>query len=206
MKGTRIANARPAGAAAPARPGAAVLLTSLFSATTAVLAIAGVWAFADPAGPAARFAPLSPPLAALANDHLSPGGRPVDLDAAERETRIQLALSPATASAWLRLAYIDYWRHGRLTAEGFADLARSYEIAPLGPDVSRARLTLGFELWGSMPPAVREQLLREVAALRERDREGAIAFAGRIGNPEGRLAIGMAIAVLDSEDELKASD
>jgi hypothetical protein len=177
----------------------AAILIGLFALVTAVCAIAGVWALAAPESPLTAVLPLSQPHAALAIKDLTPGARPVDLNAAERQTRWELALSPTTATAWLRLAYIDYWRHGRLTSAGLANLNRSYEIAPLGPDASAARMTLGFELWAQMTPDLRAQLLRELTAFRERDREAARAFAGRITNPNGRLVVGMAIAELDTK-------
>jgi hypothetical protein len=142
----------------------------------------------------------------LAIRDLTPGQHPVDLDAAEQQTRRELALAPTTATAWLRLAYIDYWRHGRLTPAGLANLNRSYDTAPLGPDASASRLTLGFELWGEMTPELRVLLLRELAAFRERDADATRAFAYRIGNPRGRLAAGMAIAELEMKGALKAPD
>lgn len=191
-----------------AESGRAIALSAvgLFAAVTGAFAFAGLWVLASPTSPLTSLLPLSPSHEALANARLVPGAGPADLDVAERETRQELALSPALATAWLRLAYIDYWRHQRLTDAGLADLRRSYEIAPLGPDASIARLKLVFELWPTMPSDMRNQALKELAAIRERDRDATREFANKIINPEGRLAIGAGIAVLDSEDALRASD
>jgi hypothetical protein len=168
--------------------------------------VAGLWAVLSPEGWSASVLPLSPPHEALANAKLNPDLGAVDLDAAERATRRVLSRSPGLATAWVRLAYIETWRHGRLTPKALEHLETSYEIAPLGPDVSRARTALIFESWAAASPPIRAQALREVAAIRGRDREAAQKLADDIRNPEGRLAIGMAIATLQSEDALRRLD
>lgn len=176
------------------------------AAVTALCASLGLWSFLAPDGPAGSILPLSPPHVRFADVKLDPSRGPVDLDGAERETRRALAHSPGLAIAWVRLAYIETWRHGRLTPAALEHLRKSYEVAPLGPDASAARITLIFESWPDAPPEIRSRALREVVAVRARNREEAHKWVEAIRNPEGRLAIGMAIAAAESEDALKRLD
>lgn len=115
------------------------------------------------------------------------------------ETRAALASSPALASGWLRLAYLEVLEHGALTPAAREALDRSYEIAPLGPDVSEPRLRLVFGMWSAMPEEIRSQALAELSAAKFRDKPATYALAQDVRDPAGRLAIGMGLAAIEIE-------
>lgn len=114
-----------------------------------------------------------------------------DSSLSETETTKVIALAPATATAWLRLAYIDAQRPEGLNSEGLAALEQSYEVAPLGPDVSSWRLRFMFENWGQLTPGLRSHALDEMTVhVRGRpDRARRMV----ITDPAGRLAAAFAI-------------
>lgn len=200
-----IVTARPPQRREPARR-IGLWLAAGFALTVVFATGWTIYALSAPQGAFATMAPLSPVHEARAVQALSGARGPAGLDQAEAETRAALAASPALASAWVRLAYIDAVRHGALTATGRQALERSYEISPLGPDVSQSRLRIVFGLWPTMPEAIRDQAFVELTALRRRDWHGAHALVREIRDPAGRLAAGMQLASLDARPVRQSAD
>ncbi len=97
------------------------------------------------------------------------------------------ASAPMTASAWLRIPYLQSRTGEPLDAAGLKALDNSYAVAPFGPDVTRWRLRFIFEHWSEMTPTLREQALAELQVLLTN--RGNRAFdPAEIENPAGRLA------------------
>lgn len=176
---------------------AGLWLTMGFAGALAALTGLTLYVLLVPASSLAGLSPLSPPHEARAMMALGRVRDVKGLADVTAETRAALDSSPALASGWLRLAYLDILKHGRLTPLGLAMLQRSYEIAPLGPDVSEPRLRLVFGMWPQMPESIRVQALEELKGEKYRDREAAYAIAADVRDPAGRLAIGMGLAAIE---------
>ena len=88
-----------------------------------------------------------------------------DLDRAEADTREALRRSPARGNAWVRLAYLDTARDGRLDESGRAAFARSYRVEPYGPrDLRRWRLEFALTRWSLIDPDTQAAVLEEARA------------------------------------------
>lgn len=120
--------------------------------------------------------------------------RPAELAAARRETLAALARSPVDDAAWLRMAYIDRLRGGRLAAEGKEALRRSYDVAPYGPDTSLWRVRFALENWQDLDPELRRETLDEVRVQWDRRRRAYEEIAAAVQDPAGRMAL---LLVLD---------
>lgn len=178
---------------------AGLWLVSGFAASAALLSGLTLYVLLAPTSGLAAAAPLSPPHEARAMRALGQVRDVTGLAEVAAETRLMLDSSPALAGGWLRLAYLEVLEHGRLTPAALAALKRSYEVAPLGPDVSDPRLRLVFGMWSQMPEDIRDQALDELKAAKYRDKPAAYALVGTIGDPAGRLAIGMGLAAIEIE-------
>jgi len=106
---------------------------------------------------------------------------------ADRESQAALAQAPAAANAWLRRAYVRQLGTRTLDAQALDYLDKSYQAAPLGPDVTRWRLRFIFEHWTEMTPALR---IRAVGEMRNfaRYHSGGPDIVRAIHNPAGRWA------------------
>jgi hypothetical protein len=106
---------------------------------------------------------------------------------ADRESQAALAQAPAAGNAWLRRAYVRQLGTGTLDAQALDYLEKSYQAAPLGPDVTRWRLRFIFEHWPEMTPALR---IRAVGEMRNfaRYHSGGPDIVRAIHNPAGRWA------------------
>lgn len=117
---------------------------------------------------------------------------PQTLEAAALENERTLALSPTTATAWLRAAYLRQQASGVLDAESLRYIETSYRVAPLGPGVSPWRILFVFENWPSVTPAIRSAALTELRAFARSNRE-ARTLVDTIRDPAGRLAARFAL-------------
>jgi hypothetical protein len=148
------------------------------------------------AGGEARLGPV--PLVKLAAGYARPAERlladpapsPQAVAEAERLSRQALAQFPYDNSSWLRLAYADRLRHGRLTPQGVALLRRSYDLAPIDIYAGAWRISFVLENSQSIPRDVRQSARREFGALwRDYRRRGELLqMAGALQNPAGRLS------------------
>ncbi|MFN3523125.1 MAG: hypothetical protein ACK4YQ_12825 [Phenylobacterium sp.] len=180
-----------------------VALAAALAAATALAAGLGAWAVARPLGGLAAVSPLAGVHDARAAAHMKAILGSEDLDEAEREARMTLAQSPAQASAWVRLAYVETWRHRRVTPEALRNISRSYKVSPLGPDVSRARVKFALEAWPELPRALQDQALVELETMRWRKPEEAGRLVQGIVDLQGRLVGGMALADADAKAALR---
>lgn len=122
----------------------------------------------------------------------SAGARPLALERAAFENERTLASSPATATAWLRAAYIRQQRSGTLDADSLRYIETSYRVAPLGPGISPWRVLFVFENWELMTPGIRLAALAEIRTFAASNK-GARALVDTIRSPAGRLAAKLAI-------------
>lgn len=118
-----------------------------------------------------------------------------DLDAAESRTWSALSQAPATASAWARLAYIDHVRGGRLSNEGLDYLDRTYEVAPLGPDITPWRVRFAYENWALLTPSLRRKAMEELRTYARYRGQLAHDLVVEIQSPPGRLAAAMMVSM-----------
>ncbi|NEX95359.1 hypothetical protein G3573_21530, partial [Caulobacter sp. 17J65-9] len=146
--------------------------------------------------------------------HLARAGRalaepltPQALDAAEREARAALKLSPARTEARLQIAYAERQRAGGWSPTAGEALAQSYRVGPLDPDVGTWRLRFALEHWESLTPALRKAALAELDALWSRYpmRKALKAMAGEVGSPAGRLAFAAETRSLERAAKVKAA-
>jgi len=113
-----------------------------------------------------------------------------DISAATLLSKDALRLSPYATAARLRLVYIDTVAHHRLTSEGAAAYALSYDLVPIDPDVAPWRIRFGLEHWSDLPTETRQDVYNEAKSL-----DGVISHEinvrnvlNSVKNPAGRLA------------------
>lgn len=114
---------------------------------------------------------------------------PATLGLAAAETRASLREAPANATAWLRLAHIDSRDADGLGADGNLALARSYGVAPLGPDDTAWRLQFAFNLWTELDRANRISALDELRWAVGSGRVRGRTLLEKVDDPSGRLAL-----------------
>ncbi|RZJ18776.1 MAG: hypothetical protein EON91_03785 [Brevundimonas sp.] len=129
------------------------------------------------------------------SDALAHALAPADLDRALTEAHAALKLSPAAATVWLRVADLETRKAGGLTPAALEALERSYEAAPLGPDVTLWRLTFLFERWRDLPAPLRQKAIAELSARSKTRARSSDDFADTIQDPAGRLAARMAVRI-----------
>lgn len=123
------------------------------------------------------------------------------LHRARDETRAGLALNPNNPVAWMRLAWIE----DRLAGGGFPDasqaaVARAYDVAPYGPQISAYRLTFILDHWPTAPEHLREQARSEIAVMWLNRRQTLLrAVAGSVSRP-GRLAARVTMARMAAQN------
>lgn len=143
------------------------------------------------ASPQARWSPLSglaPAREARAYSLSAPAdATPETLMQAALETRASLREAPANATAWLRLAYLDSRDAGGLGPDGNQALARSWAVAPFGPDDTAWRLTFAFNHWAALSPSNRRAALDELRVTQ--GRAGTQRLPETVRDPTGRLAL-----------------
>jgi hypothetical protein len=125
-----------------------------------------------------------------------------DLHQAEQLTERLIARRPADASAWLRLAYIDRAQHTPLSAHAQTQVLRSYELEPLGPELTRWRLAFLFENWDALTPTLRDKAINELAAVFPRHGWALRDLPSTIQNPRGRMVAFMVFSRFRTEADL----
>lgn len=156
---------------------------------------------------AGLFGPIGPlpldRLEAAADARLqAPDPSPDDLGQATRLTERLIAQRPTDASASLRLAYIDRVQHAPLSARAQAQVLRSYELEPLGPEMTRWRLTFLFENWDALSPSLRTKAMNELAAVFPRHGWALRDLPSTVQNPRGRMVAFMAFSRFRTEADL----
>ena len=101
--------------------------------------------------------------------------------------RLVLSSAPMTASAWLRIPYLQSRTGLPLDAASLSALEKSYAVAPFGPDVTGWRLRFIFEHWSEVTPSLRGQAIAELNVLLA-DRGNRAFEPAEIHHPAGRLA------------------
>lgn len=138
--------------------GALAALTLAFSALALTALNAG--GEAPPMKMAAGYDRRAEPILAPA----TPPAPPLREEAA-RLSRAALRQFPYDTGAWLRLAYVDVLRHGRLTPEAVRLLGRSYDLVAVDPDLGVWRVRFALNFAQQLPPGLREAVKNEVRAL-----------------------------------------
>jgi hypothetical protein len=162
--------------------------TLLIMVAAGVVAAASVWlltAMVFPQSSVGRGAPLLAATETRALAALDAG----DLEQSRMETWASLALTPYNAWAWCRLAYIEAQRTGGVNPKVVRALRMSYRSAPLGPEVTRWRLTFIFDHWDQVTPDIRRNAVDEIMARGDLGRPLAEYVTRRTGNPAGILAL-----------------
>jgi O-antigen ligase len=166
-----------------------VFLTALLAATPLLAAKLGGDLSAWPTAPAEALA--SGMERGLAGSPSRP--RLMDLKAlSDRE----LAMRPASGSAWLRRAAIES-ELGDQTASNQA-LERSFSVAPLQSSLFARRTVFAYEHWNLLSQAAREQTVYQLRAewMRVPYAKPLIQMANRLNNPAGRVGLALQINVL----------
>lgn len=118
---------------------------------------------------------------------------PADLEEARRLSQGALAQFPYDTAAWLRLAYIDSIRHGRLSPEGVEMLRRSYDLVPVDVHVGVWRVRFTLENAATVPRDLRDRARNEASALWRNPRRRAELKQTQpaINDPAGRLTLAL---------------
>lgn len=150
--------------------------------------VATVLALAMPRSGFAGAFTLTPVLEAR-SDALARDARTSEPDRvlATLETRRSLVQSPANATAWLRLAYLDSLSPGGLSVDGGRAVARSYAAAPYGPDVTVWRLAFAFNHWSALSQETRVSVLEELRVTSGLWKPEPLRDA--VSDPAGRVAL-----------------
>lgn len=117
---------------------------------------------------------------------------------AEKWTRRELALSPLSASGWLRQAMISALEN-KPDSETNRLLDISYSVAPLDPEVFKYRTRFVLENWDRMSPTVRDDARAEMTVgwRNYLERDALQRMAPAIANPSGRTALALQIQLMD---------
>ncbi|MBO9557445.1 MAG: O-antigen ligase family protein [Caulobacter sp.] len=121
---------------------------------------------------------------------------PEQLAALKHLSDRELAMRPASGSAWLRLAAIEAAR-GDQAASNRA-LERSFAVAPLQNSLFARRTEFAYEHWDVLSQAAREQTVYQLRAewLRVPYAKPLIQMANQLRNPAGRIGLALQINVL----------
>jgi hypothetical protein len=116
-----------------------------------------------------------------------------DMAAAADLSKRAIGQYPEDLSAWVRLVYVDYLQHGALTAQGLADLRRSYDLIGVDPQFGLARIRLALLDPQPLPSELLEEVHAEVAVLGRspRWRPRLEALARDLSTPAGRETLNL---------------
>lgn len=90
-----------------------------------------------------------------------------NIDFQRRIALAVLAGRPADSDGWLRLAYADIKKHGRLTEEGRQAFDMSYLVLPYGGSrAAPGRLAMALAVWSQLSPTTRENAVIEMGIAR----------------------------------------
>lgn len=133
------------------------------AAVSLVASMAAAFALALPATDFSRAFGLAGSSEALADTLVRTAATDVGArDAAVAASRRTLTQAPASATAWLRLAYLDSLSPAGLGPQGNRALTASYIAAPYGPDDTVWRLTFSLNHWRDLEKSNRELALAEL--------------------------------------------
>ena len=108
----------------------------------------------------------------------------------------ELAMRPASGSAWLRRAVVE----AALSDQAASNraLERSFAVAPLQNSLFAQRTVFAYEHWDVLSQAAREQTVYQLRAewLRVPYAKPLIQMANRLHNPAGRVGLALQITVL----------
>lgn len=157
-------------------------------------------------GGEARFGPLSLLHVAAGYDRRaralldSPAApAPAAVQVATRLSQQAIGQFPYDTSAWLQLAWLDAAQHGgRLSAQGAADLQRSYDLVAIDPDIGPARIRLALENWARLTFELRTAATTEAKAMATTHRAEFQTLHSNINDPVGRLTLGLWLSELDA--------
>ena len=158
----------------------------------AIFAIFAAWQLGSPLE-APAFFPFSETYFARAVATQRPA---VAITMAEKTVHV----APGRAENWLLLAYAYQTKDMMLSNRVLGALRKSYVVGPLSPDAHDWRLQYVFSNWSFMPSDLRRSAMAEAEAYTGR-------YAGRmfikdlvptVGDPNGRLALGMVIVTYQS--------
>ena len=76
-------------------------------------------------------------------------------------SQLAISFSPMRALPYVNLALNESSNSGKISEKAVVALSKSYEIAPLSPLVSEARLSFIFQNWGQMPVNIRKSAIIE---------------------------------------------
>lgn len=175
---------------------AAIVVGVAALATTSLTAVALAWPGSPPAG-LVDLAPIHEKRAASLTEAAS--AAPDDLMLAGQETRLSLRQNPANPTAWLRLAYIESESARGLGPSGIESLARSYAVAPYGPDDTAWRLRFAFNHWSALDRPTRLLVLDELRVATLGGSRAVRGLAQDIYEPSGRLAAELSLAAAERE-------
>jgi O-antigen ligase len=115
----------------------------------------------------------------------------------------ELSLDPASATGWLRLAYIRSLEQPANQSEISDLVEKSFLVAPLDPDVLEWRTRFCLEHWDRVSTAVRGDVLAQARISWSIWPQKMLLakMPATIANPAGRLSIGMAIIGFQSEEQ-----
>lgn len=136
-------------------------------------------------------------------------GGPPDSAAVLAWAEAETVRRPADPTPWLTMAWIQASTSTTLTPSANAALLRSYQLAPLGPEVTLWRLAFIFDHWSSASPAVRASALRELRVVYPQKGWDIEALARTAVDPTGRMIATLAskrlrtIERLDTQGELR---
>jgi hypothetical protein len=115
----------------------------------------------------------------------------VSPDLQDKAARAILAGRPGDASAWLRLAFADRRKHGRLTETGQYAFQTSYLVQPYAGELTPWRVAFALDNWSQLTGQTRLDAVQEMRIVKERD-TGRLAplkaLAMGASDPGGRLA------------------
>lgn len=169
-----------------------VALALLIGLSGAGLSVTLIVALLAPTGPATDLTGLSIAYDSRANMILGTGvPSRAALGQASDETRASLSRSPANATSWLRLAYIDSELNDGLTADGLEALRRSYAVAPYGPDNTQWRLAFALNHWEQITPELRRRAMEEYKVTQSTAHWRLDGLEDRVSDPAGRVAVAL---------------
>lgn len=105
-------------------------------------------------------------------------------------TGLALRQSPFDTGGWMRQAYIEELRHGRMTPAAVKAIQRSYGVVGVDPNISLWRIRFCLEHWPDLPVETRQDVAREASAIRTAyDHSLQLErMLKQINDPSGRLA------------------
>lgn len=164
----------------------------LLAAASLTASTAAAFALARPATDFSRTLGLAGSSEAVADTLIqAPATDEAGRTAAAAASRHTLSQAPASATAWLRLAYIDSLSPDGPGAIANRAIAASYVAAPFGPDDTPFRLQFALNHWQSLEIGNRELVLDEIRYVAQVRPELIRRTRAAVTNPVGMLALSL---------------